>query len=58
MIPYNTPKFIGGIVVTKYRLGTPLDEIKQIRAKAHKLAMLHSDVWYWDWKQRKKVKVM
>lgn len=58
MIQYNKPKFIGGIVVTKYREGTPPAEMRRIRAEAHRLAMLHSDVWYWDWKKRKKVKVM
>ena len=55
MTPYNTPQFIGGVVVTKYRQGTPPEEIKRIRAKAKQLAKDHSSVWYWDWKKRKKV---
>lgn len=55
---YNFPQFIGGVVVTKYRQDTPPEEVKRIRAKAHQLAKDHSDVWYWDWKKRKKVKVM
>lgn len=34
MIQYNKPKFIGGIVVTKYREGTPPAEMRRIRAEA------------------------
>ena len=55
--PYNTPKLIGGVVCTKYKQGTPPDEIRRIRARAKQLAWEHSDVWIWDWKNRKKVKV-
>jgi len=55
--PYNTPTYIGGIVVTKYRQNPSPAEIKRIKAVAKQLARDHSDVWYWDWKTRRRVQV-
>jgi hypothetical protein len=55
VILYNRPTYVDGVVVTKYREGTPPQEMRRLRAVAKELARQHSDVWYWDWKNRKKI---
>ncbi len=53
--PYNKPKVVDGIVCTKYREDTPPEEMKRIRAIAHRKAQAISYVWVWRGRQKVQV---